>query len=48
MPEALIIDCLRTAVGKSPRGTLRNSRPDDLAATVMRTLLGKVPAGAQG
>ena len=25
--EAVIIDCLRTAVGKAPRGTLRNTRP---------------------
>ena len=32
MQEAVIIDCLRTAVGKAPRGALRNSRPDDLAA----------------
>ena len=31
MQEAVIIDCLRTAVGKAPRGTLRNTRPDDLA-----------------
>ena len=30
MQEAVIIDCLRTAVGKAPRGTLRNTRPDDL------------------
>ncbi len=30
MPEAVIVDCLRTAVGKAPRGTLRNARPDDL------------------
>jgi acetyl-CoA acyltransferase len=43
MPDALIIDCLRTAVGKAPRGTLRNSRPDDLAAAVIRALLEKYP-----
>jgi acetyl-CoA acyltransferase len=43
MPEAVIVDCLRTAVGKSPRGTLRNSLPDDLAATVVRRLLDKYP-----
>ena len=34
MNEAVIIDCLRTAVGKAPRGTLQNTRPDDLAAAV--------------
>ena len=32
MPQAVIIDCLRTAVGRAPRGALRNTRPDDLAA----------------
>jgi acetyl-CoA acyltransferase len=44
--NAVIIDCLRTAVGKAPRGTLRNTRPDDLAATVIRRLLEKYPAVA--
>jgi acetyl-CoA acyltransferase len=43
MPEAVIIDCLRTAVGKAPRGTLRHTRPDDLAATVIRALMDKYP-----
>ncbi len=43
MPEAVIVDCLRTAVAKAPRGALRTSRPDDLAATVMRALLEKYP-----
>src|SRR5690242_11495479 len=44
MPEAVIIDCLRTPVGKAPRGTLRNTRPDDLGAIVIRTLLDRYPA----
>src|SRR5713101_4232362 len=43
MPEAVIVDCLRTAVGKSGRGSLRTVRPDDLAATVIRALLEKYP-----
>lgn len=43
MQEAVIIDCLRTAVGKAPKGTLRNSRPDDLAAAVVNRLLEKHP-----
>ena len=43
MPEAVIVDCLRTAVGKAPRGTLRNTRPDDLAGVVIRALLDKYP-----
>jgi acetyl-CoA acyltransferase len=48
MPEAVIIDCLRTAVGKAPRGALRNARPDDLAATVIRALLARYPQAAAG
>ena len=44
--DAVIVDCLRTAVGKAPRGSLRNTRPDDLAATVIRRLLEKYPAVA--
>jgi acetyl-CoA acyltransferase len=43
MQEAVIVDCLRTAAGKAPRGTLRHSRPDDLAAAVIRALLNKCP-----
>jgi acetyl-CoA acyltransferase len=44
--DAVIVDCLRTAVGKAPRGSLRNTRPDDLAATVIRRLLEKYPTVA--
>ena len=43
MQEAVIIDCLRTAVGKSGRGTLKNIRPDDMAAAVFQGLLKKHP-----
>lgn len=43
MAEAFIIDCLRTPVGKAPRGTLRNTRPDDMAAAVIRALLERYP-----
>src|SRR6185295_2493466 len=43
MQEAVIIDCLRTAVGKSGRGTLKNTRPDDMAAAVFQGLLKKHP-----
>ncbi len=43
MPEAVIVDCLRTAVAKAPRGALRNTRPDDLAAIVFRALLDRHP-----
>jgi acetyl-CoA acyltransferase len=43
MAEAVIIECLRTPVGKAPRGALRNTRPDDLAAVTIRALLERYP-----
>ena len=43
MAEAVIIDCLRTAAGKAGTGALRDTRPDDLAAAVLRGLLEKHP-----
>jgi acetyl-CoA acyltransferase len=43
MQEAVIVDCLRTAVGKSGRGTLKNTRPDDMAAAVFDDLLKRHP-----
>jgi acetyl-CoA acyltransferase len=36
MREAVIVSGVRTAVGKAPRGKLRTTRPDDMAATVVR------------
>ena len=36
MKEAVIVSSVRTAVGKATRGALRTSRPDDLAAFVIR------------
>src|SRR5947209_3228514 len=43
MPDAVIVDCLRTPVGKAARGALRDTRPDDLAATVLRALMKRYP-----
>jgi len=43
MKDAVIVDCLRTAIGKAPKGTLRTTRPDDLAATVIRRLMEVYP-----
>lgn len=43
MEQAVIIDCLRTPVGKAPRGSLRTVRPDDMAAQVIRTLVERYP-----
>ena len=44
MTDAVIVSAVRTAVGKAPNGTLRQTRPDDLAATVLRAALARVPA----
>jgi acetyl-CoA acyltransferase len=44
MRDAVIVDCLRTPVGKAPRGALRNTRPDDLAAIAIRAVLDRYPA----
>lgn len=43
METAYIIDGYRSAVGKAPRGSLRNLRADDLGAQVLRQLLAKIP-----
>lgn len=43
MHEAVVIDCLRTPVGKSGRGSLRTTRPDDMAAAIIRALMEKYP-----
>lgn len=44
MQEAYIVAGFRTAVGKSGKGSLRFTRPDDLAAVVIRHLVASVPA----
>ena len=44
MREAVIVSIARTAVGKAPRGTLRNTRPDDMAAAAIQEVLRRAPA----
>lgn len=41
--ETYIVAGYRTAVGKAPKGSLRFTRPDDLAATVIKNLMNSVP-----
>lgn len=41
--DAYIIDGYRSPVGKAPRGVFRFTRPDDLAAEVIKYLLSKNP-----
>ncbi|MGH8879833.1 MAG: acetyl-CoA C-acyltransferase, partial [Stackebrandtia sp.] len=43
MPEAVIVATARTPIGRAFKGSLRHLRPDDMAATAIRTALDKVP-----
>ena len=43
MNEAVIVSAVRTAVGKAPNGTLRGTRPDELAAAVIGAALSRAP-----
>ncbi|HRI03882.1 MAG TPA: acetyl-CoA C-acyltransferase [Pyrinomonadaceae bacterium] len=36
MKEAVIVSAVRTAVGKAPKGTLKNTRSDEMGATAIR------------
>ncbi|HEX8116678.1 MAG TPA: beta-ketoacyl synthase N-terminal-like domain-containing protein, partial [Pyrinomonadaceae bacterium] len=35
MRDAVIVSAVRTAVGKAPKGTLKNTRPDEMGAAVI-------------
>jgi acetyl-CoA acyltransferase len=48
MQEAVIVSAVRTPVGKAPNGTLRGTRPDELAATVISEALRRAPGIAPG
>jgi acetyl-CoA acyltransferase len=48
MREAVIVSSVRTAVGKAGKGTLRTTRPDDLAAIAIRAAIDRVPGLAPG
>ncbi len=43
MREAVIVSAVRTAVGKAPRGTLKDTRPDEMAAAVIAEAVRRVP-----
>jgi acetyl-CoA acyltransferase len=43
MPEAVIVSAVRTPVGRAYKGSLRATRPDDLAALVIQKALSAVP-----
>ena len=43
MPEAVIVSAVRTPVGRAYKGSLRSTRPDDLAALAIQEALVRVP-----
>src|SRR5436305_4696068 len=44
MPEAVIVSTARSPIGRAFKGNMVDFRPDDLAATIVRAALDKVPA----
>jgi acetyl-CoA C-acetyltransferase len=43
MPEAVIVSAARSAIGRANKGSLKDMRPDDLAATIVSAALDQVP-----
>ncbi len=43
MPDAVIVATARSPIGRAFKGSLRDLRPDDLAATIVRAALDTVP-----
>jgi acetyl-CoA C-acetyltransferase len=43
MPEAVIVATARSPIGRAFKGSLRELRPDDIATTIVRAALDKVP-----
>src|SRR3954469_6475652 len=43
MKDAVIVSAVRTAVGKAPKGTLRDTRPDDMGAAAIKEASARVP-----
>ena len=42
MRDAVIVSAVRTAVGKAPKGTLRDTRPDEMGAAVIKEAIARV------
>src|SRR5688572_1349815 len=43
MPEAVIVDAIRTPIGRAFKGTLKDMRADDLAAIPLKALIERNP-----
>ena len=44
MPEAVLVSAARSPIGRAGRGSLKDLRPDDLVAAMIRAALDKIPA----
>jgi acetyl-CoA C-acetyltransferase len=44
VPEAVIVSAARSPIGRAGKGSLRDVRPDDLVAQMIRAALDKIPA----
>ncbi len=44
MPEAVIVSTARSPIGRAFKGSLKDMRPDDLAAVIVKAALDKVPS----
>ncbi|MDQ2759928.1 MAG: acetyl-CoA C-acyltransferase, partial [Actinomycetota bacterium] len=43
MPQAVIVDAIRTPIGRAGRGSLKTVRADELAAIPIRALIERNP-----
>jgi acetyl-CoA acyltransferase len=43
MKEAVVVSAVRTAVGKAPRGILKDTRPDDIGALIIKEAVARAP-----
>jgi acetyl-CoA C-acetyltransferase len=43
MPEAVIVSATRTPIGRANKGSLKEFRPDDLSAFIIKAALDKIP-----
>ena len=43
MPEAVIVATARSPIGRANKGSLKDLRPDDMSAQIVKALMAKVP-----
>ena len=43
MPEAVIVSAARSPIGRANKGSLKDFRPDDLSALIVKAALDKIP-----